>query len=97
MSERGAGARIEPREAAPRRIVSIPEICGGEPTFEGTRIPVRCVIVEYQQHRDLQRVRDAYPRLDIPTIEAALAYYQAHRGEIDQLIKENEEAAYAAD
>ena len=90
-------ATPRPNVPSPARIVRDPRVCGGEPTVEGTRIPVRCVAVEYQLSRDIAAVRRAYPQLDFPTIEAALAYYEAHRAEIDRLIDENERGASGAD
>jgi hypothetical protein len=42
-------------------------------------------------------VRSAFPRVDLPTIKAALAYYEANREEIDRLIEENERATYATE
>jgi hypothetical protein len=53
--------------------------------------------MQWQHYQDLERVRSAFPRVDLPTIKAALAYYEAHREEIDQLIDESERAAYATD
>jgi len=81
---------------SPRRIVRDPGVCGGEPTVEGTRVPVSSIIVQWHFYLDLERVRDAFPHLNLPTIEKALAYYEKHREEIDGLIEEHERAAYAA-
>lgn len=78
-------------------IVRDPRICGGQPTVAGTRVPVRSVVIQWQLYHDLNRVQSAFPRLDIPAIQAALAFYESHREEIDHLIEENERAAYSAD
>jgi uncharacterized protein (DUF433 family) len=86
-------AKISP----PARIVRDPAVCGGEPTIEGTRVPVRSIIIQWQFYRDLERVQSAFPRVNVPTIKEALAYYEAHREEIDRLIEENERAAYATE
>ena len=80
---------------SPARIIQDPRICGGEPTVEGTRVPVRSIVVQWQFYRDLDRVHSAFPRVDVPTIKAALADYESHREEIDRLIEDNEQAAYA--
>lgn len=79
------------------RIVRDPLICGGEPTIEGTRVPVRSIVIQWQHGKDLERVRRAYPRLDVPTIRDALSFYEQNRAEIDRLIEENEQAASAPD
>lgn len=78
------------------RIVRDPAVCGGEPTIEGTRVPVRSIVIQWLFYRDVVRVQSAFPRVDVPTIEGALAYYETHREEIDRLIEENEQAAYAS-
>ena len=79
------------------RIVREPGVCGGEPTIRGTRVPVRSIAIQWQYYGDLERVRSAFPQIDIPAIEEALAYYEAHREEIDRLIEENEQATYATE
>jgi type III restriction enzyme len=88
-------------QAVPRSeatyIVRNPRICGGDPTIAGTRVPVHSVVIQWQFYHDLDRVQSAFPRLDIPAIKAALAFYEAHQAEIDQLIEEREQAAYSAD
>jgi uncharacterized protein (DUF433 family) len=81
----------------PSRIVRDPAVCGGEPTIEGTRVPVRSIVIQWQFHRDLERVQSAFPRVDIPAIKEALAYYEMHRDEIDRLIEDSEQAAYATE
>jgi uncharacterized protein (DUF433 family) len=80
------------RTVPPGLIVRNPNVCGGDPTIAGTRIPVQSVVVSYQIYGDVGRVRQAYPRLDETDIQAALTYYDAHREEIDRLIAENEQA-----
>ena len=84
-------------ESQPGRIVRDPKVCGGEPTIRGTRVPVRSIVIQWQYYADLERVRSAFPNVDIPALKEALAYYEAHREEIDRLIEENEQAAYATD
>lgn len=79
------------------RIVRIPGVCGGEPTIEGTRVPVRSIVIQWRYYQDLDRVREAFPRVNVPTIQKALRYYEKHRAEIDRLIEENERFAYSTD
>ena len=85
------------KEPAPRRIVRNPEICGGDPTIEGTRVPVASIVVTYQNYHDLDRIHGAYPHVDTPSIKVALAYYEDHREEIDRLIEEDEQSAMSPD
>ena len=84
-------------QPAARRIVRDPNICGGDPTIEGTRVPITSLVVAYDLYRDLGQIRTAYPQVEIPTIMAALAFYEAHRQEIDALIELDEREAAAAD
>lgn len=74
-------------------ITRVPGIHGGEPVIRGTRVPVRSIIVAYEQYSgDLARVGEAFA-VGPEAIRAALAYYKAHRSEIDRIIEEREEAA----
>lgn len=79
------------------RIVRDPRICGGEPTVAGTRVPVSSIVLQWQYYQDYDRVQRAFPHLGLPAIKAALAFYEANRAEIDRLIEESEQAAYATD
>jgi uncharacterized protein (DUF433 family) len=79
-----------PRRLAFPQIVRDRHVCGGEPTIKGTRIPVRSVVVEYHRHHDREWVLQGYPALDEATLQEALAFYEANREAVDQLIAENE-------
>lgn len=65
---------------------------GGDPVVAGTRTPVSTIVVFYYQvyGRDIAAVHAALPHLTRLQVEAALAYYDAHRCEIDAEIEENE-------
>jgi uncharacterized protein (DUF433 family) len=84
-------------ERGAARIVRVPGICGGEPTVAGTRVPVRSVVIQWQLYHDVDRLIQAFPRLDTAAIQTALAFYEENRAEIDRLIEENERAAYSPD
>ena len=74
-------------------IVRVPGIHGGEPVIRGTRVPVRSVVVACEQYNgDLAKVGEAF-LLGLEAIQAALAYYDAHRDEIDKIIQKRERAA----
>lgn len=78
-------------DGAPR-IVRNPRVLSGEPTIAGTRIPVRSIVISQRRYGDLAHVCAAY-RLDLATVEAALAFYETNREEIDREIRDNEPAA----
>ena len=67
-------------------------MCGGEPCIVRTRIPV-WVLVQARRlgvsEADLLR---AYPTLRAEDLANAWAYFRAHRDEIEQQIRENEDA-----
>lgn len=78
------------------RIIRNPKVCGGEPTLAGTRVPISSIVTQWRFYRSLDRVLEAYPHLDIPSVEKALAYYAKHRDEIDRIIEDRERAANSA-
>ena len=79
------------RQTSPRRIVRNARILGGEPTLEGTRVPVRSIVVATRFLESIDEIVDAYPMLDRESVEAALAFYRTHQAEIDRHIAENED------
>jgi len=73
-------------------IESIPGVCGGEPCIVRTRIPV-WVLVQARRlgvsEGDLLR---CYPNLRADDLANAWVYFRLHKEEIEEQIKENEEA-----
>ena len=73
-------------------IESRPGVCGGEPCIVRTRIPV-WVLEQARRlgtsEADLLRI---YPTLRAEDIVHAWAYVRSHRAEIEQQIRDNEEA-----
>jgi uncharacterized protein (DUF433 family) len=73
-------------------IDSAPEICGGEPCIVLTRIPVWAL----EQSRRLGISEDellrSYPTLRAEDLVNAWAYVRSHRTEIEDEIRENENA-----
>jgi uncharacterized protein (DUF433 family) len=79
-------------KSTPRLIVRNPRIQGGEPTIRGTRVPVRSIVLARDRYEgDLARVARAFT-VDEAAVRAALAFYEAHKAEIDRIIDENERA-----
>ncbi len=64
-------------------IVSNPEICGGRPCIEGSRITVRYIVIEYRSGMTPEEILEDKPYLSLAKIYAALAYYYANKVEID--------------
>ena len=72
-------------------IESRPGVCGGEPCITRTRIPV-WVLEQARRLGTTEAVLlQIYPTLRAEDIVHAWAYVRAHREEIDQQIRENEE------
>jgi len=79
------------RESWPRRVVRNPRILGGEPTLEGTRVPVRTIVEATRYIGPLDEIVRAYPMLDRSSVEIALDFYRQHQDEIDRYIVENQD------
>jgi uncharacterized protein (DUF433 family) len=81
-----------PQRLTPRRksyIIRHPKVLGGEPSVRGTRISVRSIVLAAREYGGVPGVLTAYPHLRPAAIEEALAYYEQHRAEIDEYIREN--------
>jgi len=67
-------------------------VCGGEPIIEGTRTPVRSIVVYRLRLGDsVEEIARQLPHLSPAQVYDALSYYYDHRDEIDRLIEENTE------
>ena len=53
----------------------------------GTRVPVRAIVVAWQDSQSVPTLIEAYPRLTEDDAKEALAYYEAHRQEVDERIR----------
>lgn len=75
-------------------ITKITGIQGGQPVIVGTRTPVQTVAVLFHitYPGDRDEVARALEHLHPEQIDAALAYYDHHRDEIDAYISENRNA-----
>ena len=76
-----------------QRVVRDPRILAGEPTVQGTRVPVRSIVLAHRYYGDAEQVCRAYPMLDRAVVGDALAFYEANAEEIDRYIAENEAEA----
>lgn len=78
-------------------IVSTPGYVGGRPRLAGTRMPVHTLAAYHLQERmPAEQIQaEVFPHLSLLQIYAALAYFYAHRAQIEQ-IWEDEERLYEA-
>lgn len=69
-------------------IIHEPRRCGGEATVGHTRIKVRRIVSDLEHHYggDVAALLADNPHYTREQVEAALAYYQANRKEIDDAI-----------
>lgn len=72
--------------AEPRTIIKNPRVLHAEPILDGTRIPVRTVVLLMRLHGDVSAVQRELPILTIRDVESALHYYDAHHDEIEYWI-----------
>lgn len=73
-------------------IDSNPNVCGGEPCIVRTRIPVWVLVQAKHLGMSEADLLHSYPTLRAEDLVNAWGYYRAHSGEIEQQIRENEEA-----
>ncbi|MBI3361676.1 MAG: DUF433 domain-containing protein [Chloroflexi bacterium] len=73
-------------------IDSIPGVNGGEPCIVRTRIPVWVLAQARRLGTSEADLLLCYPTLRAEDLTNAWAYYRTHKDEIEQQIRENEEA-----
>lgn len=73
-------------------IESNPEVCGGKACIVRTRIPVWLLVRAKQLGVSEAELLRVYPTLRAEDLVNAWGYRRAHREEIEQAIRENEEA-----
>ena len=72
-------------------IEQTPGTCGGKPRIAGTRIKVSLVATLSERNRlTPHEIVEAYPHLTLAQVHGALAYYWAHRDEIEHEIREEQ-------
>jgi uncharacterized protein (DUF433 family) len=67
-------------------------VCGGEPCIVRTRIPVWVLHKLRQSGASDVEILQAYPTLSAEDLANAWHYVRAHRGEIEEQARANEEA-----
>ncbi len=73
-------------------IDSNPNVCGGEPCIVRTRIPVWVLVQAKRLGMSEADLLHSYPTLRAEDLVNAWGYYRTHPDEIEQQIRENEEA-----
>ena len=81
--------KTTPGQRSSRHIIRSSSILDGEPTVQGTRVPVRAIVLAHRLYPDIGRLRVAFPMLSAEDITAALAFYQANKEEVEHYITEN--------
>ena len=74
------------------RIETNPEVCGGEACLVRTRVPVWLLVQARKLGATDAELLKSYPTLRAEDLANAWAYYRSHQEEIDNQIRENEEA-----
>jgi uncharacterized protein (DUF433 family) len=73
-------------------IQKSPGVCGGEACVRNTRHTVAGLVEWKKQGLTDARILEHHPDLTQADLEAAWAYYDAHREEIEQILKEDAQA-----
>jgi uncharacterized protein (DUF433 family) len=76
------------RKLAYPYIMSNPDIAGGRPVIEGTRITVNCIAGYYQLGMSIDEILDSLRHLTPSQVHSALAYYFDHQDEINLDLEE---------
>ena len=78
-------------DAAPG-IDSTPGVCGGEPCIVRTRVPVWTLVQARRLGATEADLLRSYPTLRAEDLTNAWAFFRSHRDEIEQQIRDNEDA-----
>ena len=73
-------------------VESVPDICGGEPCVVRTRIPIWVLVQARRLGTSEADLLRSYPLLRAEDLANAWAYYRSHKDEINQQVRDNEDA-----
>ena len=76
-----------------RHIEVTPGLCGGRARIAGHRIRVQDIVLWTEQGQSPDQIVADFPQLSLADVYAALAYYHAHREEIDRQVREDDQFA----
>jgi len=74
-------------------IEQTPGVCGGRPCVAGTRVPIHRIARYYRLGYSPEEMLSLLNSLALPQVYAALAHALANPTEIDQALREEDEAA----
>lgn len=83
---------IKDLDTVSQGIEKTPDVCGGAARIIRTRIPVWLLVRQRQIGISEEELLFDYPTLRTEDLNNAWQYYRANKSEIEQLIKDNEEA-----
>ncbi|MBC8114339.1 MAG: DUF433 domain-containing protein [Candidatus Saccharimonas sp.] len=68
-----------------------PAVCHGRPRIRGTRIRVQDIVVEHLFHGQCpEEIANAFPRVTLSAVYAALSYYYDHLDEIRKAMDDDQ-------
>ena len=73
-------------------VESRPGVCGGEPCIVRTRVPIWLLELLRRRGVGEAEILRSYPTIKAENLANAWAYVRAHRVEIEQQIRDNEDA-----
>ena len=73
-------------------VVQTPDTCGGAPRITGTRIRVSHIVLMTEQGLSADEIIRSLPHLTLGQVHGALSYYHDHVKQIDDEIRETDEA-----
>jgi uncharacterized protein (DUF433 family) len=76
------------KTAPSSHITKTPEVCGGQPVIDDTRVRVVNIVALLKEGKTPEQMLLAYPSLDLAQVYAALSYYYDHSEEIEATLKE---------
>jgi uncharacterized protein (DUF433 family) len=93
-SREGSDAAVSLSPAPPRAswVEKTPGVCGGDACIRQTRHTVWGLVEWRRLGRSDAEILERHPDLTAGDLEAAWEYHDQHSKEIDQAIRENEEA-----
>ncbi|MFN0078688.1 MAG: DUF433 domain-containing protein [Prosthecobacter sp.] len=92
MADSGSASRAGYVQEAAQGIEKTENICGGDACIASTRIPVWTLEQSRRLGSTEAELLDAYPSLKRHDLAAAWAYVAGNKPEVENAIRENEEA-----
>jgi uncharacterized protein (DUF433 family) len=56
----------------------------------GSRVPIDRIVWEYRNGEDAATIQSHYPTLSLEQVNGAIAFYQRHKGEVEQAMEERQ-------